>query len=146
MKLMLNALTKFILGVVLVGAMLFLPAWTLHYPNAWLFMALLFVPMLLMGTVLFIKAPALLKKRLDNKEKEKAQKGVIALSGLMFPMGYTSLPYSKISAFSLETAGVFDMDAELTLHMSGVGRVKFEFTGNTDVKEICLQISKYALN
>lgn len=59
---------------------------------------------------------------------------------------YTSLPYSKISAFSLETAGVFDMDAELTLHMSGVGRVKFEFTGNTDVKEICLQISKYALN
>ena len=42
---------------------------------------------------------------------------------------YTSLPYSKISAFSLETAGVFDMDAELTLHMSGVGRVKFEFTG-----------------
>ena len=88
MKLMLNALTKFILGVVLVGAMLFLPAWTLHYPNAWLFMALLFVPMLLMGTVLFIKAPALLKKRLDNKEKEKAQKGVIALSGLMFPMGF----------------------------------------------------------
>ena len=59
---------------------------------------------------------------------------------------YTSLPYSKISAFSLETAGVFDMDAELTLHMSGVGRVKFEFTGNTDVKDICLQISKYALN
>lgn len=59
---------------------------------------------------------------------------------------YTSLPYSKISAFSLETAGFFDMDAELTLHMSGVGRVKFEFTGNTDVKDICLQISKYALN
>ena len=58
---------------------------------------------------------------------------------------YTSIPYSKISTFSLETAGVFDLDSELELHMSGVGRIKFEFTGSTDVKEICKIISQYAL-
>ena len=53
---------------------------------------------------------------------------------------FTSLPYSKISTFSLETAGTFDMDAELEIYLSGVGKVKFEFTGNTNVKEICKQI------
>ena len=72
----------------MIGALLFLPAWTVNYPYAWLFIALLFVPMLIMGIVLLIKAPALLEKRLNNKEKEKAQKGVIALSGLMFPIGF----------------------------------------------------------
>ena len=88
MKLMLNAITKFLLGFVLLGALLFLPAWTLWYPGAWLFLALLFIPMLVMGVVLFFKAPALLEKRLNGKEKEKAQKGVVALSGLMFPVGF----------------------------------------------------------
>ena len=58
---------------------------------------------------------------------------------------YTSIPYSKISTFSLETAGVFDLDAELELYMSGVGKVKFEFTGSTDVKEICKYISNFVL-
>ena len=85
---MLHALAKYLVGLVLVGAMLFLPAWTLDYPGAWLFIAVLFVPMLFMGIVLFAKAPALLEKRLSNKEKEKTQKGVIALSGLMFPIGF----------------------------------------------------------
>lgn len=88
MKLILNAITKFVLGLVLVGGLLFLPAWTVSYPGAWLFLALLFLPMLLMGVVLFAKAPALLEKRLNNKEKEKAQQGVIAFSGLMFPVGF----------------------------------------------------------
>ena len=88
MKLALNALSKALLGLILFGAMLFLPAWTLSYPGAWLFMAALFVPMLLLGILLFIKAPALLKKRLSHKEKQKAQQGVIALSGLMFPLGF----------------------------------------------------------
>ncbi len=88
MKLLISALTKMIFGVVLIGAMLFLPAWTFFYPGAWLFLGLLFVPMLLIGLVLFIKAPALLKKRLDFKEKERTQKGVIALSGVMFPAGF----------------------------------------------------------
>ena len=58
---------------------------------------------------------------------------------------YTSIPYSKISTFSLETAGVFDLDSELELYMSGVGKVKFQFTGSTDVKAICKAISKYTL-
>ncbi len=88
MKLLLNALIKFIAGIVLLGLLLFLPAGTFFYPEAWLFMGLLFVPMLIMGIVLFIKSPALLEKRLNNKEKQKAQKGVIALSGLIFPIGF----------------------------------------------------------
>ena len=87
-KLIVEALTKLIVGAVCIAAMLFLPAWTIHYPGAWLFLALLFIPMLLMGTVLLVKAPRLLQKRLDNKEKEKAQRGVLALSGLMFPAGF----------------------------------------------------------
>ena len=88
MKLLLSALTKFLLGLVLVGAMLFLPAWTLNYPYGWLFLALLFLPMLIMGVVLFVKAPSLLEKRLNHKEKQATQKGVVALSGLMFPVGF----------------------------------------------------------
>ncbi len=67
---------------------MFLPAGTIRYPGAWLFIALLFLPMFIMGFVLWIKAPRLLEKRLNNKEKEKTQRGVIALSGLMFPIGF----------------------------------------------------------
>ena len=88
MRLALNALAKFIFGIILIGALLFLPAWTLLYPGAYLFMALLFIPMLIMGIVMLFASPDLLKKRLNNKEKEKAQKGVVALSGLMFPVGF----------------------------------------------------------
>ena len=88
MKLIIHALTKYVMGLVLVGALLFLPAWTLDYPGAWLFMAVLFIPMLLLGAVLLIKSPALLEKRLNNREVEKTQRGVIALSGLMFPAGF----------------------------------------------------------
>ena len=58
---------------------------------------------------------------------------------------FTSIPYSKISTYSLETAGTFDLDAELELYLSGVGKVKFEFTGSTDVKAICKMISEYTL-
>ena len=88
MKLLFSALTKFILGLVLVGALLFLPAGSFFYPNAWLFIGLLFIPMLILGVVLFIKAPALLEKRLNAKEKEKTQKGVVALSALLFLTGF----------------------------------------------------------
>ena len=88
MKLVLSGVIKLILGLLLIGAMLFLPAWTLCYPGAWLFLGVLFIPMLLLGIVLFIKAPDLLKKRLDGKEKEKAQMSVVALSGLMFLLGF----------------------------------------------------------
>ena len=68
--------------------MLFLPAWTFCYPGAWLFLGVLFVPMLIVGAVLYVKSPALLAKRLDNKETERTQRGVVALSGLMFPVGF----------------------------------------------------------
>lgn len=88
MNLIFSALTKYMMGLILISVILFLPAWTFNYPGAYLFIALLFIPMLLMGIVLFAKAPALLKKRLSNKENERTQKGVIALSGLMFPIGF----------------------------------------------------------
>ena len=88
MKLFLSALTKLICGFLLLGALLFWPAGTFAYAGAWRFLALLFIPMLIMGTVLLIKSPALLRKRLDGKEKQAAQKGVLALSGLMFPAGF----------------------------------------------------------
>ena len=84
MKLLINGLTKLILGIVLIGCMLFLPAWTLNYFGAWLFCGVLFIPVIIMGVVMYFKAPALLEKRLNNREKEGAQKGVVALSGLMF--------------------------------------------------------------
>lgn len=58
---------------------------------------------------------------------------------------FTSIPYSKITTYSLETAGTFDLDAELEIYLSGVGKVKFEFTGSTDVKAICKLISEYTL-
>jgi len=88
MKLLINALIKFTAGLILVGLLLFLPAWTIRYPGAWLFIGLLFIPMFIMGVVMLIKAPKLLEKRLTNKEKEKTQKSVIALSGLIFPVGF----------------------------------------------------------
>lgn len=88
MKLLVSAIIKLVLGIVLIGTMLFLPAWTFNYPGAWLFIALLFIPMIVMGVFLLARSPALLAKRLNSKEKEKAQRGVLALSGLMFPLGF----------------------------------------------------------
>ncbi|MBE6553918.1 MAG: isoprenylcysteine carboxylmethyltransferase family protein [Ruminococcaceae bacterium] len=88
MKLASSALIKFTVGLLLVGALLFLPAGTFGYRNGWLFIGLLFVPMLILGTVLLIKAPKLLEKRLSAKEKEGTQKGVVALSGILFIAGF----------------------------------------------------------
>ena len=88
MKLLFRALVKYLLGLLLVGALLFLPAGTLCYANGWLFLGLLFLPMLALGAVLFCKAPALLEKRISAKETERAQKGVVALSGILFLAGF----------------------------------------------------------
>ena len=88
MKLMGNALTKFTCGLLLVGLLIFLPAGTLDYTYGWLFIGLLFVPMLIAGFVMLYKAPVFLAKRLDAKEKQATQKGVVALSGLMFIAGF----------------------------------------------------------
>lgn len=83
MRLFIKTLIAFLLGLLVTGAMLFLPAGTLAYRGAWLFIALLFVPILVVGVVLFIKNPELLRKRLEMKEREKEQKSVVALSGLL---------------------------------------------------------------
>ena len=87
-NLLLQAITKFSLGVLLVGSLLFIPANTFNYWNAWLFMGLLFIPMFIAGLILLIKNKELLKKRLDIKEKEQEQKEVVLLSGLMFITGF----------------------------------------------------------
>ena len=87
-KLFISAILKFGLGVMLVGALLFLPAGTWHYPQAWLLMGILFVPMFLAGLVMMAKNPDLLKKRLNAKEKQKEQNIVVKLSGLMFLAGF----------------------------------------------------------
>lgn len=88
MKLLWNALIKFIVGLAFAGALVFLPAGSLGYINGWLFLGLLFIPMLILGIVLFFKAPALLEKRLGAKERENTQKGVVALSGVLFIGGF----------------------------------------------------------
>ena len=87
-KLFLSAIVKFTLGVVLIGALLFLPAWTLDYPQGWLLMGILFVPMFLAGLVMMAKNPSLLQSRLSAKEKEREQSLVVKLSGLMFLVGF----------------------------------------------------------
>lgn len=88
MKLLVNALTKFFCGLLMVGLLIFLPAGTLAYACGWLLMGLLFVPMLIAGFVMYFKSPAFLAKRLDAKEKQATQKGVLAFSGLMFIAGF----------------------------------------------------------
>ena len=87
-KLFFQAIIKFILGVLLIGLLLFIPANTINYWNGWLFMGLLFVPMFIAGIVLMIKNPELLRKRLNAKETENEQQQVIVFSGLMFILGF----------------------------------------------------------
>ncbi|MBQ5387664.1 MAG: isoprenylcysteine carboxylmethyltransferase family protein [Paludibacteraceae bacterium] len=87
-KLLINGLSKLILGFLLITALLFLPAGTCYYIQAWVFLALMFVPMIIMGTWLYIFHPKLLSKRLNNNEKEQQQKNVVALSGMMFIAGF----------------------------------------------------------
>ena len=87
-KLFFQAITKFLIGALLVGALIFVPAGTIKFLNGWIFMGVLFVPMFIFGIYLMFKNPDLLKRRLNAKEKEGEQKTVIALSGLMFMAGF----------------------------------------------------------
>lgn len=87
-KLFLQAIMKFLLGVILVGLLIFVPAGTVFYFNGWLLMGILFVPMFFAGIVMLIKNPELLQKRLNAKEKHQEQNMVIKLSGLMFLVGF----------------------------------------------------------
>lgn len=88
MSLLVNALCKLVVGLGMIALLLFLPAGTWYYWQAWLFIALLFVPMTFLGIWLFCKEPALLLKRLNNKEQQREQKEVVALSGVMFIAGF----------------------------------------------------------
>lgn len=83
-KLFFQAIAKFFMGVLLVGALIFLPAWTLSYMQGWLLMGILFIPMFIAGLVMMAKSPELLRKRLSAKEEQGEQRTVILLSGLMF--------------------------------------------------------------
>lgn len=88
MKLFISAITKFLLGAVLVGLLVFLPAWDLNYVNGWIFMGALFIPMFIAGIVMMFVNPELLEKRLSAKEKISKQSTLIKLSGLMFVAGF----------------------------------------------------------
>ena len=84
MKLLMNAAVKLVCGLLLTVLLLFAPAGTWNYPGGWLFIGLLFLPMLILGLALYLKAPELLKKRLNMKETQKDQVWVVALSGVLF--------------------------------------------------------------
>ena len=83
-----QALVKYFWGVILLGALIFLPAWSLHYWQRWLLMGILFVPMFVAGLVMLAKNPDLLRKRLNAKEQEAEQKAVVKLSGLLFIIAF----------------------------------------------------------
>ncbi|MBE6805154.1 MAG: isoprenylcysteine carboxylmethyltransferase family protein [Ruminococcaceae bacterium] len=88
LKLFISAITKFLLGICLVGLLIFLPAGSLSFFNGWLLMGILFIPMFFAGIVMMLKNPDLLKSRLNAKEKRKEQSLVVKLSGLMFVAGF----------------------------------------------------------
>ena len=87
-KLFLQAFSKFLIGLIIISMLLFIPAGTIYYPNGWLFIILLFVPMLFAGIIMFFKSPDLLRRRLNAKEEEDEQKLVLLLSGIMFILAF----------------------------------------------------------
>lgn len=87
-KLLIQALAKFLLGFIIIALFLFIPAGTLNYFNGWLFIALLFVPMFVVGIIMLYKSPELLKRRLNAKEEENEQKIVLLVSGIMFLVAF----------------------------------------------------------
>ena len=107
-KLFFEAIIKFLLGVILVGALIFIPAGTLGFFNGWLLMGILFIPMFIAGIIMMVKSPSLLRSRLDAKEKAKTQDTVVKLSGLMFVAGFivAGLDY-RFKWFPLPRTAVF---------------------------------------
>ena len=87
-KLFFEAIIKIFLGTLIIGLLLFVPANTINYWNGWLLMGFLFIPMFIVGIVMMIKSPDLLKKRLNIKEKQEEQKTVVFLSAIMFIVGF----------------------------------------------------------
>lgn len=90
LRLFISAAAKALAGLVLMGLLLFLPAGTFAWPGAWRLLAALFGPMLILGAFLLFKAPDLLEKRLSGREEQNTQKRVVALSGLMFLLGFVA--------------------------------------------------------
>ena len=87
-ELLVQTVAKYLLGVLLTALLIFLPAGTLSYAGGWLFMAVLFLPMLALGIVLMVRDPELLRKRLKDKEESKQQDMVVKLSAVMFLAGF----------------------------------------------------------
>ena len=87
-KLCFSALVKVVMGIALVGALLFLPAGTLAYDGAWRLCIVLFVPMLVMGVVMFVFSPELLRRRLASREERATQRGVVRYAGLLFVVSF----------------------------------------------------------
>lgn len=123
-KLFFQALTKFVIGLLLIGVLLFLPAGTFDYWQAWLFIAILFAPMFIAGIILMIRQPELLRKRLDAKEQQQEQKWVVALSGVMFiamfvvaglsrRLGWYMLPDRTVYAATVIFLAAYAMYAEV---------------------------------
>ncbi|MBR3995915.1 MAG: isoprenylcysteine carboxylmethyltransferase family protein, partial [Clostridia bacterium] len=83
-KLLVSAVLKFILGLILVSTLVFLPVMTLDYINGWIFIGILFVPMFVAGICMLVKNPDLLKRRITLRERQKEQRLVVTLSGIMF--------------------------------------------------------------
>ena len=134
MKLLIKTLVAFLMGLLITGCMLFLPAGTLEYYNAWLFIALLFTPILVMGIVLFIKNPEMLRKRLEMKEREKEQKNVVAFSGLLLTasfivagfdhrLGWSHVPNAIIIAASIIQLIGYGLYAEVLRENAFLSRV-----------------------
>lgn len=124
MQLFIQAIIKFASGLLLMGLVLFLPAGTFAYPGAWLFMALLFIPMLVLGAWLYFDAPELLKKRMNTKEQEKTQVAIITVSALMFiaafvlagldfRFGWTQVPGRLVIIAALVQLASYGMYAEV---------------------------------
>ena len=87
-KLFFQALSKFLIGLIIICILLFIPAGTLDYPNGWLFIALLFIPMFFAGIIMLFMSPDLLRRRLNAKEEEDEQKTVILVSGIIFLLAF----------------------------------------------------------
>ena len=87
-KLFFQALSKFLIGLIIICILIFIPAGTVNYPNGWLFIALLFIPMFFAGIIMLFKSPDLLRRRLNAKEEEDEQKTVILVSGIIFLLAF----------------------------------------------------------
>ena len=89
-RLLAQAMIKFLAGIISIGVLVFLPAGSFAYWQGWLLMGILFVPMFIAGSLILVKNPELLRKRLNAKEKESEQKTVVALSGLLFLISFVT--------------------------------------------------------